>query len=143
MYRLIPPPISKNKEYHESAWDTRNMPYNVDIIRKTIKDSLTVVMQEEVKENFGKNYRTIPTKEWINILGTLENRHNRMRIAREYHKSTAKKKNYEQLDGDDAKNKSTPRFTCNKRKPNHGNDKKQNSYSHHSTQRYCVLFNNT
>ena len=90
MYRLIPPPISKNKEYHESAWDTRNMPYNVDIIRKTIKDSLTVVMQEEVKENFGKNYRTIPTKEWIYLLSSPEARDDSRCAARESQKTNNK-----------------------------------------------------
>ena len=32
--KLLPPPIIKNKEYHEANWDTSEIPYKEDTIRK-------------------------------------------------------------------------------------------------------------
>ena len=46
MDELIPTLIRKNEEYHESSWDTKYMTYKEDIIRKTIKNSLTKSTQE-------------------------------------------------------------------------------------------------
>ena len=60
MSKLILPPIRKNEKHHESAWDTRDMPYKGDIICKEIKDGMPSVMQEEVEENVGSKYQTIP-----------------------------------------------------------------------------------
>ena len=51
------------------------MPYKYYIIYKAIKDSLTSVIQEEVEENFGSDYCTIPTEEWIDVIGSLESRY--------------------------------------------------------------------
>ena len=35
--KLLSPPSSNNKEYHEAAWYNRYIPYKEDIILKVIK----------------------------------------------------------------------------------------------------------
>ena len=62
MENILPPPIMKNLEYHEAAWDTRDVPNKEDIIGKLINDGLYSAMQEEVEEN-DNIYQTITPKE--------------------------------------------------------------------------------
>ena len=69
------------------------MLYKEDVIYKKFKDGIPAVIQKEVKENFGNDYWTIPTDEWIDMLETLESRDNRRGAARESQKPSTKKKN--------------------------------------------------
>ena len=63
MDKILPTPRRKNKGYHESAWDTRDIAYKEAIIIKEIKGGLTTVMREKAEEEFGIDYCTIPTEE--------------------------------------------------------------------------------
>ena len=58
-------------------------------------------MQEEVEQKFGSDYLTIPTKEWIDLLGILDDRDYRRCTTREYQKpATYKKQNENPYDDD-------------------------------------------
>ena len=99
--KLLPPPIRKNEEYHESSWDTMDMSYKEYIIRKKIKDVPPSEMQEEVKY-----YHIIPPKWCIDFIGTSEARDGRRCAVSEYQKPASKKNNTEQPDGDDSNSES-------------------------------------
>ena len=45
--KYISPPISNNEEYQEDVWDTKDMNYKDEIIRKSIKEGLPEAIQEE------------------------------------------------------------------------------------------------
>ena len=92
MARLLHPTCRKNDKYYESDWDTRDTPYNEDVVRKEFKGGLTAVMQEEAEEKFGDDYRTIPPNECIDMIGNLEARYDRRCAARESQKPVTKKK---------------------------------------------------
>ena len=78
MEKLLPPPSKKKKEYHKIYRDTRYMDFKEDIICKEIKDVLPVEIQEEVEEK-DHNYYTIPTEDWIDLLGNSEAKDDRRR----------------------------------------------------------------
>ena len=59
-------------------------------------------MQEEVNENFGIDYITIPPKEWIDLIVILEARNDRMHAVYESQKPVSKKKKYEKSGEDDS-----------------------------------------
>ena len=44
MAKIIPYPNNNNEEYHEAAWDTRNITYKEDITHNEIKDGLPTVI---------------------------------------------------------------------------------------------------
>ena len=139
MSRLLPNSIRNNEEYHESAWDTRGMIYKEDITHKATKDGLPTEMKEEVIEQFGRKYLTIPTEEWIYLIWNLEARDDRCHAAREYQKPAAKNKRSEKPDEDDSNSEFIHKVPHNKRKHKHGKGKKQKTAINTVTQCYFVL----
>ena len=81
MEKLLPPSIRNIQKYDQVDWDTRDMTYKEYVIRKVFKYGPPIVMYEQVKENFGEDYRTIPTDDWIDLFGTLQVRDDRMRAS--------------------------------------------------------------
>ena len=139
MDKLTPPPRRNNEEYHEAAWDTRDMPYKQEMICKAIKDVLLDSINEQVKEKFSSNYRTIPTEECIGILGTLQAMYDRRSAYSGYQNPIYKKKTADQPDGDFCKIETIPRVNHKKHTPNPGKGKQQKNSIHCSTQRYFLL----
>ena len=109
MDKILPLPIINNEDYHEAAWDNKDKPYKEEIMCKAITDFPIVSIKEEVKKKFDRNYRTIPTKEYIGLLGTLEAMDERRRAYLWYHTPIVKKKTDDHPDGDDANSDVIPR----------------------------------
>ena len=117
MDKLIRNNIRNIDEYHEATWDTRDMPNKEDITHKSIKRSLLAVIQEEVEDNLGSNYRTTTPKECIDLLETLEAKYGRRRTYRESWNPKGKNKKAVKPDGNDDKSESVPRVPRKKLKP--------------------------
>ena len=141
MDKLLPPPLSNNEDYHEDSWDNKDKPYKEEIICKATKEVLLASIKEEVNKKFDRNYRTIPTKDYIGLLGTLEAMDERRRADRGYQKTISKKKTYDKPDGDDATVMLYLDFLHKKQKNNIGKGKQQNNAIHGRKQCYCVLCN--
>ena len=73
------------------------------------------------------------------MIGILEARDDRRRMACEYKKPTTKKNKAEQSDGFGANSELIPIVTCKKHNPNPWKSKQHKTASYHGTQRYCVL----
>ena len=138
----LPPPSNNNKQYQGAACETRDKPFKDDDICKSIKGSLPTVMQNKVKQNYFYCF-TFPSEYWIDIIGTLEDRNNRMHVSFGQQNPSAKKKNkkvnhYIDTDSDRDSRSSVP---LKKKRPIPGKGS-QKTASHHIVQCYFVLYNN-
>ena len=59
--KLPPPPNKKNEENHEATWDTREITYKGEIIRKSTNNGLPTTIQEDFEEK-DREYHALPTK---------------------------------------------------------------------------------
>ena len=91
-------------------------------------------MYEEVKEKVDENYFNGPTKECIDMLGTLEARNDRSSAACEVHNVATKNKKSDHSEGADASSKSIPRVPSKNCKTNPGKGRQQNNPRHRGTQ---------
>ena len=117
MANFLPPPISNNCQYHNTAWDIGNKPFKEYGTLRVIKDGLPVVTNNwfEKKEC---GCHTLPDEYCIDLLGTLETHYDSRRSDHDDQKpSTNNKKKSDWYAGTNSDSKEIPMVPYKKNNP--------------------------